>query len=79
MAIARLHGGPLDGQVLPLETPELEKLIMPYSEGQLVYRRDGDAENTGQGDGPTEVDFRYAEELNDIDSTDDDEPRSEPY
>ena len=52
---------------------------MPYAEGQLVYRRDGDAENTGQGDGPTEVDFRYAEELNDIDSTDDDEPRSEPY
>ena len=37
MAIARLHGGPLDGQLLPLEDPELDKLIVPYSETQVVY------------------------------------------
>lgn len=62
MAIARLHGGPLDGQVLPLETPDLEQLILPYSDAQLVYERDGGAQHTGEGDGPTEVAFRYTEE-----------------
>ena len=41
MAIARLTGGPLDGQVIPLENESDDTLIMPYSEGQLVYRRDG--------------------------------------
>ncbi|WP_261166358.1 response regulator [Microbacterium sp. Marseille-Q6965] len=76
MAIARLNGGPLDGQVLPLESTDLDRLIMPYSEGQLVYRRAGDAENTGEGDGPTEVEFRYEEELNDVDSMDDDQARA---
>ncbi|GAB2515675.1 hypothetical protein GCM10027064_11800 [Microbacterium petrolearium] len=76
MAIARLNGGPLDGQVLPLDSTDQDQLIMPYAEGQLVYRREGDAENTGEGDGPTEVEFRYAQELNDIDSTDDDEPKA---
>lgn len=72
MAIARLHGGPLDGQVLPLETPELEELILPYSDGQLVYRRDGGAANTGDADGPTEVPFRFAEEPQEITPNDDD-------
>lgn len=75
MAIARLHGGPLDGQVLPLESTDLEQLIMPYAEGQLVYRRDGGAENTGEGDGPTSVDFRFDGEVGDINSTDD-EPKA---
>ncbi len=62
MAIARLHGGPLDGQVLPLETPELEQLILPYSDGQLIYERDGADAHTGEDDGPTEVPFRFTEE-----------------
>ena len=41
MAIARLHGGPLDGQLLPLENPDLDRLIVPYSETQVVYVRKG--------------------------------------
>ncbi|GAA3648854.1 response regulator [Microbacterium marinilacus] len=72
MAIARLHGGPLDGQVLPLETPDLDQLILPYSEGQVVYDRDGGAENTGDADGPTEVPFRFTEEPQEITPSDDD-------
>lgn len=75
MAIARLHGGPLDGQVLPLESTDLEQLIMPYAEGQLVYRREGAAENTGEGDGPTSFEYRYDGEVGDINSTDD-EPKA---
>ncbi|MFE7844620.1 CYTH domain-containing protein [Microbacterium sp. NPDC057407] len=48
MAIARLHGGPLDGQLLPLEDPQLDRLIVPYSETQVVYERKGDLEKTGR-------------------------------
>ncbi|GAA1736025.1 response regulator [Microbacterium paludicola] len=72
MAIARLNGGPLDGQVLPLETPDLEQLILPYSEGQLVYERAGAAANTGSDDGPTEVEFRFAAEPQEVTPGDDD-------
>ncbi len=66
MAIARLTGGPLDGQVLPLENETDDTLIMPYSEGQLVYRRDGGLENTGESDGPTQAVFVFSEETEDI-------------
>ncbi len=66
MAIARLTGGPLDGQVIPLENDSDDTLIMPYSEGQLVYRRQGEATNTGDADGPTQSVFVYAEETEDI-------------
>ena len=66
MAIARLHGGPLDGQFLPLDTPELDSLIVPYGEGQIVYRRTG-AEHTGDGDdGPTAAAFWFVEATDDI-------------
>jgi hypothetical protein len=41
MAIARLHGGPLDGQVLPLDDETQDSLILPYSETQVVYERAG--------------------------------------
>lgn len=71
MAIARLHGGPLDGQVLPLESPELDSLIVPYGEGQVVYRREGAPENTGPSDGPTQAAFRFVEATEDIVPTDD--------
>jgi hypothetical protein len=72
MAIARLHGGPLDGQVLPLENDDLEQLILPYSEGQVVYDRDGGPAHTGSDDGPTEVVFRFTEEPQEITPNDDD-------
>jgi len=67
MAIARLHGGPLDGQLLPLENPELDRLIVPYSETQVVYARKGDLERTGTDDGPTEAEFWFVESQDDID------------
>lgn len=67
MAIARLHGGPLDGQLLPLEDPQLDRLIVPYSETQVVYERKGSPEKTGEGDGPTEAEFWFVESQDDID------------
>lgn len=67
MAIARMQGGPLDGQVLPLEDPEMDRLILPYSETQVVYEREGAPENTGDDDGPTEAVFRFIESQEDID------------
>ncbi|KRB37610.1 hypothetical protein [Microbacterium sp. Root180] len=67
MAIARLHGGPLDGQLLPLEDPQLERLIVPYSETQVVYERKGSLEKTGEGDGPTEAEFWFVESQDEID------------
>ena len=72
MAIARLHGGPLDGQILPLEKPELDSLIVPYGEGQIVYRREGEAEHTGTDDGPTEAAFWFVEATDDIGNSADD-------
>lgn len=71
MAIARLHGGPLDGQVLPLESPELDSLIVPYGEGQIVYRREGDLENTGTTDGPSEAEFWFVEATQDLNPNED--------
>ena len=67
MAIARLHGGPLDGLVLPLDDETEDALVMPYSETQVVYTRKGGLENTGEGDGPTSSDFYYLEAEDDID------------
>ncbi len=66
MAIARLRGGPLDGQILPLERPELDSLIVPYGEGQIVYRREGDLAHTGASDGPTEAVFWFIEATDEI-------------
>jgi hypothetical protein len=72
MAIARLHGGPLDGQIIPLEQPELDSLIVPYGEGQIVYRREGEPEHTGTDDGPTEAAFWFVEATDDIGNSADD-------
>jgi hypothetical protein len=60
MSIARLTGGPLDGQLLPFDGDD-DEIIAPYGEGQIVYRRSGDAVQTGAADGPTEVSFAYVE------------------
>lgn len=70
MALARLHGGPLDGQIIPLGDAD-DKLIVPYSETQVVYNRGGEPQNTGEQDGPTEIDFWYEESLEDITPSDD--------
>lgn len=69
MALARLHGGPLDGQIIPLGDAD-DKLIVPYSETQVVYNRRGEPQNTGSHDGPTEIDYWYDESLEDINPAD---------
>lgn len=66
MAIAHFTGGPLDGQLLPLEDVEQDTYIAPYTEGQIVYRRRGELENTGAHDGPTTVEFVYEGSTEDI-------------
>lgn len=70
MAIARLHGGPLDGQIVPVHEAD-DKLIVPYSETQVVYNRRGDAQHTGADDGPTEIDYWYDEAFEDLTLNDD--------
>jgi hypothetical protein len=70
MALARLHGGPLDGQIIPLDDAD-DKLIVPYSETQVVYNRRGDEQKTGDSDGPTEIDYWFDESLEDLTSSDD--------
>lgn len=47
-------------------------MIVPYGEGQIVYRREGDLENTGTTDGPSEAEFWYVEETQEIKPGDDD-------
>lgn len=71
MAIAILSGGPLDGQQIPLDDAAQDELILPYTEGQIVYRRVGSPTNTGPHDGATEVEFRFTEETEPIDPADD--------
>ena len=71
MAIARLHGGPLDGQILPLDDSEQDELIVPYGTTQVIYQRQGEAINTGENDGPTEVGFRFSDASDDIVPSDD--------
>ncbi|UWF76798.1 response regulator [Microbacterium neungamense] len=66
MALARLHGGPLDGQIIRLDDAEQQTLIVPYSETQLTYRRGGEPSNTGPHDGPTEIGFWFAESEDDF-------------
>ncbi|WP_036319987.1 hypothetical protein, partial [Microbacterium sp. B24] len=58
---------PADGQVLPLDDESQDRLILPYSENQIVYERAGAAENTGEGDGPTSAEFHFVEAEDDID------------
>jgi len=61
--LARLDGGPLDAQVIPLDAETLEtiddELVLQWEQGQLIYRRAGEAENTGAHDGPTTVPYRF--------------------
>ncbi|ALJ20836.1 hypothetical protein [Microbacterium sp. No. 7] len=66
MAIARLLGGPLDGQIVPLGDTSLDRYIAPYGEGQIVYHREGALTHTGSHDGPTEATFRYVGSTEDI-------------
>jgi len=78
MAIARLHGGPLDGQVIPLDDEAQDTLILPYSETQVVYDRGDAPEGEADDDGPTATHFHFVEAQDDIDpDADDDDRRNE--
>lgn len=77
MAIARLQGGPLDGQVIPIDDETQDRLILPYSETQIVYTREGAPEHTGEGDGPTQATFRFLEAQDDIDPERDEADRDD--
>ena len=61
--LGRLSGGPLDARIIPLDAPTLDavddELVLPWEQGQLIYRRAGEAENTGPHDGPTTVPYRF--------------------
>jgi hypothetical protein len=61
--LGRLGGGPLDGQIIPLDIDDItaveDELVLPWEAGHLVYRRSGAPENTGQGDGPTTVPYTF--------------------
>jgi hypothetical protein len=69
MAIARLSGGPLDGQVIPLDDTVDDAYIASYNEGQIVYRRVGDDTHTGTDDGPTETRFAFVESTEPLEVT----------
>ncbi|TXK19574.1 response regulator [Homoserinibacter sp. GY 40078] len=65
--LGRLSGGPLDTQIIPLDAENLDavddELVLPWEQGQLIYRRAGDAENTGPHDGPTTVPYRFDSQI----------------
>ena len=71
MALARLHGGPLDGQIIPLDDDADDKLIVPYSETQVVYNRGGEPQFSVEGAAPTEIDYWFEEALEDLTLEDD--------
>lgn len=71
MAIARMHGGPLDGQILPLDNVDMERMIVPYGATQVIYRKMGEPTNTGPNDGPTEVAYWFVDASDDIVPSDD--------
>lgn len=65
--LGRLEGGPLDAQIIPLDAETLEtiedELVLQWEQGQLIYRRAGEAENTGPHDGPTTVPYRFDSQI----------------
>lgn len=65
--LGRLSGGPLDGQIIPLQIDDVtnaeEELVLPWDTGHLLYRRGGAAENTGEHDGPTTVPYRFDSQM----------------
>jgi len=65
--LGRLSGGPLDKQIIKLDATSLEtiddEIVLPWDQVQLIYRRVGEAENTGPDDGPTTVPYRFDSEI----------------
>ena len=65
------HGYRTTASRTPLEEDDLERLIVPYSETQVVYERKGEPEHTGDSDGPTEINYWFIEAQDDIDPASD--------
>jgi hypothetical protein len=57
-ALAHLSGGPLDGQTIPLDDGAPEELVLPYSDGQIVYALVPDAP---EAEGPATAQYRFTE------------------
>ncbi|MDO9395723.1 MAG: response regulator [Herbiconiux sp.] len=57
-ALAHLSGGPLDDQTIPLDDGAPEELVLPYSEGQLVYHL---VSGSDDSEGPATAQYRFAE------------------
>lgn len=55
--LAHLTGGPLDAQTIPLEEGAPEELVLPYSEGQVVYH----LQSVTEGDGPATANYSFDE------------------
>lgn len=58
-ALAHLSGGPLDAQTIPLEDGAPDELVLPYSEGQLVYQLVSDGSDDSEG--PATAQYRFTE------------------
>jgi hypothetical protein len=57
-ALAHLSGGPLDDQTIPLDDGAPDELILPYSEGQLVYHLVSQSDGEGA---PATAQYRFTE------------------
>ncbi|TAJ49195.1 MAG: response regulator [Herbiconiux sp.] len=57
-ALAHLSGGPLDDQTIPLDDGAPDELVLPYSEGQLVYKL---VTSTDDSEGPATAEYRFNE------------------
>jgi len=60
-ALAHLSGGPLDDQTIPLEDGAPDELVLPYSEGQLVYKLVPAADGADASEGPATAEYRFNE------------------
>ena len=69
MTIARLSGGPLDGQVIPLDETVDDAYIASFGGGEIVYRRVGGGTPTGPAAGPPAARFAYVESTEPLDVT----------
>ena len=60
-ALAHLTGGPLNDQTIPLEDGAPEELVLPYSDGQIVYALVPAEAGDEQADGPATAQYRFTE------------------
>ena len=64
--VGKFIGGPLDGQVLPLEPGSGAELVFPYGAAQIIYRQVGEIANTGPDDGAPTATYRFVRSTDDL-------------